>query len=87
MKKRFTEEQIIGILNEVQAGVKVSETCRKYGISNVTFYKWRAKYSGMTVSEVKRVKDLERENNKLKTMLADSLLEIKAIKDVLTKKW
>ncbi|HSW72134.1 MAG TPA: IS3 family transposase [Chlamydiales bacterium] len=86
MKKRFTEEQIIGILSEVKAGGKVNEACRKYGISNVTYYKWKAKYSGMTVSEVRRVKNLERENNKLKTMLADSLLEIRAIKDVLNKK-
>lgn len=87
MKKRFTEEQIISILSEVRAGAGVAETCRKYGVSQVTYYKWRSKFSGMSISEAKRVKELEKENRKLKTMLADSLLEITAIKDVLSKKW
>jgi len=87
MKKRFTEEQIITILGEVRAGAKVAEVCREYGISDVTYYKWRSKFNGMTVSEAKRLRELETENRKLKTMLADSLLEIRAIKDVLSKKW
>ena len=87
MKKRFTEEQIITILGEIRAGAKVGETCRKYGVSEVTYYKWRSKYGGMSVSEARKVKELEQENRKLKTMLADSLLEIRAIKDVLSKKW
>lgn len=87
MKKRFTEEQIITILGEVRAGAKVAEVCREYGIFDVTYYKWRSKFNGMTVSEAKRLRELETENRKLKTMLADSLLEIRAIKDVLSKKW
>ena len=87
MKKRFTEEQIIQILNEARQGGKVAEICRKTGISGVTYYKWKSKYNGMTVSEAKRLRELEDENRKLKTMLADSLLEIRAIKDVLSKKW
>ena len=87
MKKRFTEEQIITILGEVWAEAKVAKVCREYGISDVTYYKWRSKFNGMTVSEAKRLRELETENRKLKTMLADSLLEIRAIKDVLSKKW
>lgn len=87
MKKRFTEEQILQVLGEVRAGLTVAETCRKHGISQVTFYKWRTKYGSMSVSEAKRLRELEKENRKLKTMLADSLLEIRAIKDVLSKKW
>ena len=87
MKKRYTEEQILAILGEALAGGTVAKTCRKYGIAGVTFYKWRAKFGGMTISEAKRVRELENENRKLKTMLADSLLEIRAIKDVLSKKW
>lgn len=87
MKKRFTEEQILQVLGEARAGLTVAETCRKHGISQVTFYKWRAKFGSMSVSEAKRLRELEKENRKLKTMLADSLLEIRAIKDVLTKKW
>ena len=85
--KRFTEEQIIGILKQAQAGIKVVDLCRQHGISDVTFYTWRSKYGGMEVSDAKRLKLLEDENKKLKQMLADSMLEIKAIKDVLSKKW
>lgn len=87
MKKRFTEEQILQILGEARAGLSITETCRKYGISQVTFYKWRSKFGSMSVSEAKRLRELEKENRKLKTMLADSLLEIRAIKDVVSKKW
>lgn len=87
MKKRFTEEQILYILGEARAGQPVSETCRKHGISQVTFYKWRNKFGSMSISEAKRLRELENENRKLKTMLADSMLEIRAIKEVLSKKW
>ena len=85
--KRFTEEQIIGILKQAQAGMKIVDLCRTHGISDVTFYNWRTKYGGMEVSDAKRLKVLEDENKKLKQMLADSMLENKAIKDVLSKKW
>ena len=85
--KRFTEEQIIGILNQAQAGMKIVDLCRMHGISDATFYTWRTKYGGMEVSDAKRLKQLEDENRKLKQMLADTLLENKAIKDVLSKKW
>ena len=87
MKKRFTEEQILQVLGEARAGLTTAETCRKYGISQVTFYKWRNKFGNMSVSEARRLRELEKENRRLKTMLADSLLEIRAIKDVLSKKW
>ena len=85
--RRFTEEQIIGILKQAQAGMKIVDLCRTHGISDVTFYNWRTKYGGMEVSDAKRLKVLEDENRKLKQMLADSMLENKAIKDVLSKKW
>ena len=85
--KRFTEEQIIGILKQAQAGMKVVDLCRMHGISDATFYNWRTKFGGMEVSDAKRLKQLEEENRKLKQMLADTMLENKAIKDVLSKKW
>jgi len=85
--KRFTEEQIIGILKQAQAGMKIVDLCRIHGISDATFYNWRSKYGGMEVSDAKRLKQLEEENRKLKQMLADTLLENRAIKDVLSKKW
>lgn len=85
--KRFTEEQIIGILKQAQAGVRVVDLCRTHGISDATFYNWRTKYGGMEVSDAKRLKQLEDENKKLKQLLAETLLENKAIKDVLSKKW
>ena len=85
--KRFTEEQIIGILKQAQAGMKIVDLCRTHGISDATFYNWRSKYGGMEVSEAKRLKVLENENKKLKQMLADTMLENRAIKDVLSKKW
>ncbi len=87
MKKRFTEEQILQVIGEARAGLTAAEVCRKYGISQVTFYKWRSKFGSMSISEAKRLRELEKENMKLKTMLADSFLEIRAIKDVLSKKW
>jgi putative transposase len=85
--KRFTEEQIIGILKQAQSGMKIVDLCRLHGISDATFYNWRTKYGGMEVSEAKRLKVLEAENRKLKQMLADTMLENQAIKDVLAKKW
>ena len=85
--RRFTEEQIIGILKQAQAGMKIVDLCRQHGISDATFYTWRSKYGGMEVSEAKRLKQLEDENKKLKQMLADAMLENRAIKDVLSKKW
>ena len=85
-KSRFTESQIVGILNEVEAGLKVAEVCRKHGISNQTYYVWKSKYGGMSVSDIKRLKELEEENAKLKKMFADMALENHALKDLLEKK-
>ncbi len=85
-KSRFTESQIVGILNEVEAGMKVSDVCRKHGVSNQTFYVWKSKYGGMSVSDIKRLKELENENAKLKKMFADMALENHALKDLLEKK-
>lgn len=87
MKKRFTEEQIIGILKQAQAGIKIVDLCRMHGISDVTFYTWRSKFGGMEVSDAKRLKQLEDENRKLKQMLADAMLDNKVLKDVVSKKW
>ena len=84
-RKRFGEEQIIGILKEAEAGAKVLEICRKYGISDATFYNWKTKYSGLTVSELKRLKALEDENRRLKSIVADQALDIRALKDVVSK--
>ena len=86
-RSRFTEEQIIGILREQETGVPVADLCRKHGLSSPTFYKWKAKYGGMDVSEARRLKALEDENAKLKRMLADSMLDNVALKDLLGKKW
>ena len=87
MKKRFTEEQIIGILKEAEAGMKVADLCRKHGISDATYYNWKAKFGGMSVSEAQRLRALEAENAKLKRLLADSLLDNAALKDVVSRKW
>jgi len=87
MKKRFTEEQIIGFLKEADSGLPVVELCRKHGFSDASYYKWKAKYGGMDVSEAKRLKSLEDENNKLKRLLADALLDNAALKDVVSRKW
>lgn len=86
-KSRFTEEQIVGILQEVAAGMKVADVCRKYGISDATYYAWKSKYEGMNISDVKKMKALESENAQLKRIVANLTLEITAIKDVLGKKW
>lgn len=87
MKKRFSEEQIIGVLKEAQAGVSVKELCRKYGISDATFYTWRKKYGGMEVSDAKRLKALESENARLKKLLAESMLDNEALKAALSGKY
>jgi len=81
------EEQIIKAIKEHEAGAKVEDICRKLNISNGTFYNWRSKYAGLEVNEAKRLRDLEVENNKLKKLLAEKLLETEALKDVLSKKW
>ena len=86
MKKRFTEEQIIGFLKEAEAGVPVKELCRKHGFSDASFYTWRAKYGGMTVPDAKRLKELEAENAKLKRLLAESILDTEALKVALGRK-
>lgn len=86
-KKRYTEEQIIGAIKQHESGVKVEDLCRKLGISIGTFYNWRSKFGGLEVNEAKRLRELEVENNKLKRLLADKLLEVEAMKDVLSKKW
>jgi putative transposase len=86
-RKRFTEEQIIGILKEHELGATTADVCRKHGISAATFYKWKSKYGGIEVSEAKRLKALEAENTKLKKLLAEAMLDNAALKDLLSKKW
>ena len=87
MKKRFTEEQIIKILREQESGHTTSEVCRKHGIASATFYKWKAKFGGMDVSDAKKLRALEAENAKLKRLLADAELDKLMLKEVLSKKW
>jgi len=86
-RSRFTEEQIIGILRKQEAGVTTAEVCRRHGVSSATFYKWKAKFGGLDVSEARRLKTLEDENGRLKRMLADAMLDNVALKDLLGKKW
>ncbi|MGF6709519.1 putative transposase [Luteibacter sp. W1I16] len=87
MKKRFSEEQIIGFLREAEAGMPVKDLCRKHGFSEASYYLWRSKFGGMSVPEAKRLKDLESENGRLKKLLAEQLLENEVIKEALRKKW
>lgn len=86
-RKRFTEEQIIGVLKEAEAGAKTGDLARRQGISEATIYNWKAKYGGMEVSEAKRLRSLEDENAKLKRLLADTMLDNAALKDLLAKNW
>lgn len=86
-RSKFTEEQIIGILREQEAGAKTADVCRRHGISSATFYAWKSKYGGLEVSDARRLKALEDENAKLKRLLADAMLDQAALKDLLSKKW
>ncbi len=87
MKKRFSEEQIIGFLREAESGLAVKELCRRHGFSEASYYLWRSKFGGMTVSEAKRLRELETENTRLKKLLAESMLEIEITREALRKKW
>ena len=87
MKRRFTEEQIIGVLREQEAGGTVKEITRRHGVSEQSFYRWKAKYAGLEVSELRRLKELEAENAKLKKLLAEAHLDNAALKDVVSRKW
>ena len=84
-KSRFSDEQIIGVLKEHQAGLGAAELCRKHGISDATFYKWRSRFGGMEVSDAKRLRALEEENGKLKRLLADAMLDVSTLREMLGK--
>ena len=84
---RFSEEQIIGMLREQEGGSKTADVCRKHGVSEATFYKWKAKFGGMEVSEARRLRQLEEENTRLKRLLADAMLDNAVLKDIVAKKW
>ena len=86
-RSKFSEEQIIAILREQEAGAKTADVCRRHGISGATFYSWKSRYGGMDVSDVKRLKALEEENGKLKRLYADAMLDNTALKDLLGRKW
>ncbi len=86
-RSRFTEEQIIGILREQEGGQSTADVCRRHGISPATFYKWKAKYGGLDVSEARRLRALEDENTKLKRLLAEAMLDNAMLKDIASKKW
>ncbi len=87
MKKRFTEEQIIGILKEQESGERTADVCRRHGISQATFYKYKSKYGGLEVSDARKLRALEDENNKLKRLLAEQMLDNAMLRDVNSKKW
>ncbi len=87
MKKRFTEEQIIGFLRQADSGLPVKELCRKHGFSEASYYLWRSKFGGMSVPDARRLKELESENPRLKKILAETLLEAEVVKEALRKKW
>jgi putative transposase len=86
-RSRLTEEQIIGVLKEHEAGAKTADLCRKHGISEATFFKWKAKFGGMEVSDARKLKALEEENRKLKKLLAETMLDVAMLKDLNSKKW
>ena len=86
-RTKFSEEQIVAILREQEAGEKTADVCRRHGVSSATFYAWKARYGGMDVSDAKRLKALEEENGKLKRLLADAMLDNAALKDLLGRKW
>ncbi|TCS62921.1 putative transposase [Varunaivibrio sulfuroxidans] len=86
-RSRFTEEQIIGLLREQGAGQKTADVCRRHGVSEATFYKWKSKFGGMEISNAKRLKALEAENNRLKKLLAEAMLDNAMLKDINSKKW
>ena len=87
MRKRYTEERIIGFLREADSGLPVKDLCRRHGFSEASYYLWRSKFGGMSVSDAKRLKELESENARLKKLLAESMLENEAVREVLRKKW
>ena len=87
VKKRFTEERIIGFLREAEAGLPVKELCRRHGFSEASYYLWRSKFCGMSISDAKRLKELEVENSRLKRLLAESMLENEVTREALRKKW
>jgi putative transposase len=87
MKKRYTEEQIIGFLREAEAGVAVKELCRRHGFSEASYYLWKSKFGGMSVPEARRLKELETENARLKKLLAETMLEAEVSKEALRRKW
>lgn len=86
-RSRFTEEQIISVLREHEAGVKTTDLCRKHGISSATFFNWKAKFGGMDVSDARKLRALEEENRKLKKLLAETMLDVAMLKDLTSKKW
>lgn len=86
-KSRFSEEQIVGVLKEAEAGVPITDLCRRLGVSDATFYRWKAKYGGLEVNEARRLRQLEEENRRLKQIVAEQTLDLQALKAVLSKKW
>jgi putative transposase len=86
-KSRFTEEQIVGMLQELESGAKIAELCRRYGVTETTVHRWRKKYGGLQVSDARRLKALEDENRQLKRIVADQALNLQVVKDLLGKKW